>query len=162
MPMESENINQERNPEGVNSLISLLLSMEPESEVAYSEFEPLHDDDIAQVIESVPLDLRLIVWKVLPASRYWGVLYALQEDTAKHLIDSLDEAGRQALQAKADSADLLLFADIMPTSMVDAILLDQEDDLVEELQQALSYDDTQVGRHLNSNILRVRPRVSLS
>ncbi|WP_283789092.1 magnesium transporter [Bermanella sp. WJH001] len=162
MPIENENSAHERNAEGISGVVSLLLSMEPDSEVAYSEFELLQDDEIAHVIESVPLDLRLLVWKVLPASRYWGVLYALQEDTAKHLIDSLDEAGRQALQGQADSADLLLFADIMPTSMVDAILLDQEDDLVEELQQALSYDDTQVGRHLNSNILRVRPRVSLS
>ncbi|MFT5591860.1 MAG: magnesium transporter [Oceanicoccus sp.] len=162
MPIENENIIQERNPEGVSGVISMLLSMESESEVAYSEYEALLDEDIAQVIESIPLDIRLLVWKVLPASRYWSVLYNLQEDTTKHLIESLDEAGRQTLQAQADSADLLLFADIMPTSMVDAILLDQEDDLVEELQQALSYDDSQVGRHLNSGILRVRPRVSLS
>ena len=90
MPIENENSAQERNAEGISGVVSLLLSMEPDSEVAYSEFELLQDDEIAHVIESVPLDLRLLVWKVLPASRYWGVLYALQEDTAKHLIDSLD------------------------------------------------------------------------
>ncbi|MGR6872245.1 magnesium transporter [Pseudomonas sp. HK3] len=162
MPIENENIAQERHPEGVSALISLLLSMEPGAQVSYGEYEALLDDEIAQVIESVPLDLRLVVWKVLPATRYWHVLYNLQDDTAKNLIDSLDLATRQALQSEADTADLLLFADIMPNSMVDAILLDQEDELVEELQQALSYDDTQVGRHLNSSILRVRPRVSLS
>lgn len=162
MTIENESVTQERNADGVNGVISLLLNMSSEDVVSYSEYESLLDEEIGQVIESVPLDLRLVVWKVLPANRYWPVLYNLQEDTAKHLIESLDEAGRQTLQAEADSADLLLFADIMPTSMVDAILLDQEDDLVEELQQALSYDDSQVGRHLNSAILRVRPRVSLN
>jgi magnesium transporter len=162
MTTENENITQERNPEVVSSVISLLVTMEPEREVAYSEFEMLLDEDIAQVIESIPLDLRLLVWNVLPISRFWDVLYGLQEDTAKNLIDSLDDQGRQILQSQANSADLLLFADIMPTSMIDAILLDQEDEVVEELQQALSYDDEQVGRHLNSGILRVRPRVSLN
>ncbi len=162
MTIENESVTQERNADGVNGVISLLLNMSSEDVVSYSEYESLLDEEIGQVIESIPLDLRLVVWKVLPANRYWPVLYNLQEDTAKHLIESLDEAGRQTLQIEADSADLLLFADIMPTSMVDAILLDQEDDLVEELQQALSYDDSQVGRHLNSAILRVRPRVSLN
>lgn len=162
MSEENEMNSQERNPEAVNRLISLLLSAPSDNEIPSHEYEVLVADDIGQVIESVPLELRLLVWKALPASRYWHVLYSLQEDTAKHLIDSLDDDGRQALQSEADSADLLLFADIMPTSMVDAILLDQEDELVEELQQALSYDDSQVGRHLNSSILRVRPQVTLS
>lgn len=161
MSEENDGVNKERNAEGMSDIISLLLNMEQSDEFAYSEYEALQDDEIAQVIESIPLDLRLVVWKVLPANRYWNVLYSLQADTAKNLIDSLSDESRQSLQAEADSGDLVLFADIMPTSMVDAILLDQEDEIVEELQQALTYDDTQVGRHLNSSILRVRPRVSL-
>jgi len=161
MSVENDNVSKDRNPEGISDVISFLLNMESDSELSYSEYESLQDEEIGQIIESIPLDLRLIVWKVLPADRYWSVLYSLQADTAKNLIDSLSDEGRQSLQAEADSGDLVLFADIMPTSMVDAILLDQEDEVVEELQQALTYDDTQVGRHLNSSILRVRPRVSL-
>ena len=161
MAMENEFLEQD-NHEAVNRVIGLLLSQDDEQTVAASEYDGLTDEDIAQIIESVPLALRLQVWHILPETRFWNVLYALQTDTAKHLIESLDANERLQLQNQADSADLILFADIMPKGMVDAILLDQEDDEVEELQQALSYDDTQVGRHLNSAILRVRPTVSLN
>lgn len=161
MTIESENIEALDPQDELNRIIGNLLSLEEDQTINAAEFENLSDDELGHVLESIPLDLRKQVWGALPASRYWGVLYSLQSDTAKYFIESLSESERLALQNEADSADLLLFADIMPNSMVDAILLDQDEKIVEELQQALSYDDTQVGRHLNSSILRVRARVSL-
>ncbi|MGK0500446.1 MAG: magnesium transporter [Oceanicoccus sp.] len=116
-----------------------------------------HSDNIVgHIIESVPASIRHDIWQLLPADRYWSVLLTLQQETARHLIKTLDEAEQLTLQQLATGTDLIELADVLPDRMIDAILRDQDDDI----QEALSYDEDQIGRYINKNIIRVRPSIN--
>lgn len=117
---------------------------------------------LAHLLESVPEQPRLKVWRCLAPDQQWGVIAGLQNETTKNLIASLSDDEQLLLQTHASATDLISFAEVMPEEMVDAIILDQDEDTAEELQQALSYDDSQVGRFVERNILRVRSGIRVS
>lgn len=116
----------------------------------------LDDNQLAQVIESVPTNIRLLLWQIIPTDRIWSLLLNLQSDTAKHLVDNLDENAILQLQQFATADITLKLADILPTSLVKSIVEDQDDEIAEDIVEALGYDEDQVGRHINKNVLRIR------
>ncbi len=147
--------------ETLNRVVSRLRDTD-EGESVNDLLKDLDDEAIGHLLESVPADLRSRVWGYLPPERYWPVISGLQHDTISNLVGRLDDAGRDLLRRNATASNLLVFADALPDAMVDAILLDQDEDIADDLQQALQYEESQVGRYLNKNIMRVRPRVSLA
>ncbi len=146
----------------LTQVVKKLRDIEDETEAKDDLLFELDDEAIGHLLESVPADLRLRVWKSLPPERYWPVISGLQHDTISNLVHALDEPGRIKLQDNATANDLLIFADALPASMVDAILLDLDEGIADELQQALQYEDSQVGRYLNKHVMRVRPQVTLA
>ncbi len=124
--------------------------------------DTIDDEQISHLIESVPADHRVDIWRGMSVNRYWPVIQWLQHDTIGNLISALSDAERAEIQTRASAEDLRVFADALPDYMVDAILLDQDEATADELQQALSYEDSQLGRYINKNIIRVRPRISVS
>lgn len=124
--------------------------------------DTIDDEQISHLIESVPADHRVDIWRGMSVNRYWPVIQWLQHDTIGNLISALSDAERTEIQTRASAEDLRVFADALPDDMVDAILLDQDEATADELQQALSYEDSQLGRYINKNIIRVRPRISVS
>jgi magnesium transporter len=115
-----------------------------------------------QLIESLPADNRLNIWHCIDSLNWWSVIGYLQAETSKSVIRSLPLEERIKLQKVAVAADVLALADKLPKSMIDAIMLDQDEKSALEFQQALTYSDDQVGRFAHRNILRVRKGISIA
>ena len=122
----------------------------------------LDDSSVGQLIESIPPESRLAVWAVLPSERQWPVLNTLQYVTAGHLVETLSEAERALLVTLADDADILGLADHLPDDFLDAILEEADEARASEVSAALGFTEDQIGRHINHNIIRVRPRLPAS
>jgi Mg/Co/Ni transporter MgtE len=145
----------------VDQVLEILQSEErQDSDLAF--LLELDDSSIGQLIESVPPESRLAIWKILPPENLWLVLNTLQYSTAGHLVETLSEAERAQLVLLADDADILGLADYLPDEFLDAILEEVDAARATEMQTALAYEEHQVGRHVTRNILRVRPRLPLS
>jgi magnesium transporter len=123
--------------------------------------ESLDDESLAQVVESVPKVVRLLLYNSMPAERYWPVLENLQTDTARHIF-RLFTAEQLVLLREHATADLVLsFIDILPAALLQQLIGDQDEEDAEELIEALSYDEGQIGRYLDKNIMRVRPMMTV-
>lgn len=118
------------------------------------------DTELANILESLPVEYRIVLFAHVNTDRLWPVAKELFPETAKNLIRSSEDSIKLAIQARITSGEVKTYAVSLPESMVDAILLDQDEATLRSLQEALSYEDTQVGRHLNTGIVRVRPTVS--
>jgi magnesium transporter len=115
-----------------------------------------------QLIESLPADNRLNIWHCIDSLNWWSVIGYLQAETSKSVIRSLPLEERIKLQKVAVASDVLALAEKLPKSMIDAIMLDQDEKSALEFQQALTYSDDQVGRFAHRNILRVRKGISIA
>jgi magnesium transporter len=115
-----------------------------------------------QLIESLPADNRLNIWHCIDSLNWWSVIGYLQAETSKSVIRSLPVEERIKLQKVAVASDVLALAEKLPKSMIDAIMLDQDEKSALEFQQALTYSDDQVGRFAHRNILRVRKGISIA
>ena len=120
-----------------------------------------NDDVIVRIIESIPTDIRIELWPYLPKERYWGILQGLQTETARHIISRLDEESFTALRENATAELALSFVDIIPDTLLHNIIDDQEDEIADELIEALSFEDNQLGRYLNKNIMRIRSHMTV-
>lgn len=154
-------IDETKPSENIENLVSLILhSHEPDEYL--DNIKGLTIFQQVQLIESLPAEKRLSVWYCIEETNWWSLIGYLQVETSRNLVRSLPNEERVKLQKVAVSTDVLALADILPKSMLDAIVLDQDEKAGLEFQQALTYSDEQVGRFARRNILRVRKGISIA
>lgn len=164
MALEESNLqsfNHEENESVLRDVLNAIKGLEQNESPDYSFLQDYSDEVVAQVIESVPATIRSYIWLTLTPDRYWPILLSLQFETVRHLVDSLDVDAQLRLGESASAQDLIELADVLPDEMVDAIILGQDSNVMQELQEALAYDDEVIGRYVNKNILKVRPGFSV-
>ncbi|MFC3681634.1 magnesium transporter [Bacterioplanoides pacificum] len=132
------------------------------TELSAQNFRELSARDKAQLLESLPQNIRLNLWPLIEEDQLWEVINCLQVVTVEHIVRALDDGARLAIQRYATPQYLASYAQALPKDMIDNILLDQDDTSSEELQQALAFDDDQVGRFMQKNFLRVRHGISVA
>lgn len=144
----------------MEELVSKVLLSE-NSEGYFEEVKNLTIFQQVQLIESLPAEQRLSIWYGIDPTNWWSLIGYLQLETARNLVNSLPAEEKVKLQKVAVYSEVLSLADILPKSMLDAIMLDQDEKVSLEFQQALTYSDDQVGRFAHRNILRVRKGISI-
>ncbi|MFT6190250.1 MAG: magnesium transporter [Oleispira sp.] len=144
----------------MEELVSKVLLSE-NSEGYFEEVKNLTIFQQVQLIESLPAEQRLSIWYGIDPTNWWSLIGYLQLETGRNLVNSLPAEEKVKLQKVAVYSEVLSLADILPKSMLDAIMLDQDEKVSLEFQQALTYSDDQVGRFAHRNILRVRKGISI-
>lgn len=144
----------------MKELVSKILLSE-NSEGYFEEVKKLTIFQQVQLIESLPAEQRLSIWFCIESTNWWSLLGYLQLETGRNLVNLLPAEEKVKLQKVAVYSEVLSLADILPKSMLDAIMLDQDEKVTLEFQQALTYSDDQVGRFAHRNILRVRKGISI-
>lgn len=145
----------------MEELVSKVL-LSKSSDEFFEEVKNLTIFQQVQLIESLPAEQRLSVWSCIDPANWWSLIGYLQLETSRNLVHSLPPEEQVKLQKVAEYGEVLSLADILPKSMLDAIMLDQDEKVSLEFQQALSYSDEQVGRFAHRNILRVRKGISIA
>ncbi len=130
--------------------------------VDWSFLAEQEEDHLSHLIEAVPSPIRTVIWHVIPEDKYWSVLWGLQADTLKRFVESFTPDMMEALRKTATPDYVRALAESLPPVLVEAILNDQEDEIADDIIEALSYDEGQVGRYTNKNILRVRTTMSVA
>ncbi|MBM7036053.1 magnesium transporter [Vibrio ulleungensis] len=117
--------------------------------------------DIANVLESVTVPIRLAIIETIPVSQYWSVLNLLQYETARHIHASLSAERANERLACISESDVIAFADFLPSEFVDEFLLTQSSETAAHIQQALSYSDDKVGRYAEPCFLMANAKNSV-
>ncbi len=89
-----------------------------------AKLDELHPADVAYILESLPLDQRLLVWDLVKAERDGEILLEVSDAVRETLIKSMDS---DELLAAAETLDTDEIADLAP---------DLPQDVIEELLRA--------------------------
>jgi magnesium transporter len=117
--------------------------------------------EIGDLLESLPLEQRLIVWGLVDAEDDGEVLVHVDDEVRESLIRDMDP---EELVAAADTLDIDDLADLvedLPGHLVDEVLKSMDRENRERLEQVLSYDEDTAGRLMNPDLVTVRADVTV-
>ena len=117
--------------------------------------------EIGDLLESLPLEQRLIVWGLVDAEDDGEVLVHVGDEVRKSLIRDMDP---EELVAAADTLDIDDLADLvedLPGHLVDEVLKSMDRENRERLEQVLSYEEDTAGRLMNPDLVTVRADVTV-
>jgi magnesium transporter len=117
--------------------------------------------EIGDLLESLPLNQRLMVWGLVDPEDDGEVLVHVGDEVRESLIRDMDP---EELVAAADTLDIDDLADLMedlPAHLVDEVLKSMDRENRERLEQVLSYEEDTAGRLMNPDLVTVRADVTV-
>ena len=117
--------------------------------------------EIGNLLESLPLEKRLIVWGLVEPEDDGEVLVHVGDDVRNSLLSDMDA---QEIVAAAESLDVDDVADLMedlPDHLVDEVLKSMDREERERVERALAYEEDTAGRLMNPEVVTVRADVTI-
>lgn len=137
----------------VEEMIALIQSNASEEKIR-EELDNYHENDIADVLEQLPPDLRRRLYRILGLSRMSEVFTYL-DDASEYLTEiGLDRAADVLEQMDADDAvDALEDVD---DDVREALIARMDADAQEDIQLISSYDEDEIGSRMTTNYIFIR------
>ncbi|MGL6070951.1 magnesium transporter [Craterilacuibacter sp.] len=126
----------------------------------HHKLDQLHPADIAYILESLPLDDRLLVWEMVKSERDGEILLEVSDAVRETLIESMDAHELVAAAEQLDADELADLAPDLPRQVVYQVMGGLDDEEREQLQSALSFEEGQVGALMDFELVKIRADVS--
>ena len=126
-----------------------------------SRLEHLHPADIAYILESLPLDERLVVWDLVKADRDGEILLEVSDAVRESLIASMDSEELVAAAETLETDELADLAPDLPEDVIQDVIRALPLEEREQLRAAMSYADGTVGALMDFDMVTVREDVTL-
>jgi len=120
-----------------------------------------HPADVAFILESLPLDDRLIVWDLVRADRDGEILLEVSDSVRQTLIADMDSTELLAAAEQLDTDEIADIAADLPEDVLQDLLQSLDSNNRERLESALSYPEDQVGALMDFDIVTIRDDISL-
>ena len=121
----------------------------------------LHPADIAYILESLPLDERLIVWEMVKADRDGEILLETSDAVRETLIATMDSSELVAATGQLDADEIADLAPDLPSDVLDDLFQNLPIEEREHLRAAMSYPEDAVGALMGFDMVTVRGDVTL-
>jgi len=125
------------------------------------KLDQLHPADVAYILESLPLDDRLMVWDLVKADRDGEILLEASDAVRQTLIADMDSDELLAAAEQLDTDELADLAPDLPKDVLQDLLYSLDTQHRERLQSALSYPDDTVGAIMDFDIVTIRDDITL-
>ena len=122
----------------------------------------LYPAEIANVLESLPVEGREKIWQLIPPNIMGEILVGMNEEVARGLIKITSKGYLIKAASSLESDDLIDFLHAIPEGLVAQVLTKLGREQGGRLKSALSYQDDTAGGLMNIEVLTVRPNVNLS
>ena len=110
-------------------------------------------DDVALILESLPLDKRLERWAKIPTASRLNILVVMRGDPRETLLDAMSLDELDALFQEMDAEDLVELADSLPNRLVDRALQAMDSKQRQYYEGAQKYADELAGHWVDHNQL---------
>src|SRR6056300_1244644 len=121
----------------------------------------LHPADVAFILESLPLNDRLIVWDLVRADRDGEILIEVSDSVRQTLIADMDNTELLAAAEQLDTDEIADIAADLPENVLQDLLDSLDANNRERLESALSYPEDQVGALMDFDIVTIRDDISI-
>jgi magnesium transporter len=117
--------------------------------------------EVGNLLESLPVEQRLIVWGLVDPEDDGEVLVEVNEEVRESLIQDMDAEELVAAAETLDVDDLAELMEDLPDHLVEQVLKSMDREERERVEQVLSYDEDTAGRLLNPEVVTVRTDVAV-
>lgn len=125
------------------------------------KLERLHAADIAFILESLPLDERLMVWEMVKAERDGEILLEVSDAVRESLIEAMEHHELRAAAEQLDADELADLAPDLPSEVMEDVFRSLDTEERQQLRAAMSYDEDAVGALMDFDMVTVRADVTL-
>ncbi|NID07006.1 magnesium transporter [Luteibacter jiangsuensis] len=126
-----------------------------------ARLDELHPADLADVLESLPLEDRLAVWQRVRSDRDGDILLEVSDSVRESLIADMDDREILAAVEPLDADELADLVDDLPTEVLPELMASLDAQERERVQAAMSYEDDQVGALMDFDMVTIREDISL-
>jgi magnesium transporter len=126
------------------------------------QIEASHPAEVADLLESLPPEQRIELWEAVPADQEGEILSHLHDEARSSIIEEMDDAELVAAAQAMAPEDLAEVIEELPDERYAALLQTLEADHRQRLQAVLNYPEDSVGRLMSTDVISVRPDVSLA
>ena len=110
-------------------------------------------ESLALLLESIPLEPRLISWQQVPNAKKLDVLVEMRGDPRTTVIDSTPVEEWEKIFQNVDAEQLLEISDTLPNKLLDIALAAMGKQQRQFFKDASQYKDEQIGHWLNHDLL---------
>jgi magnesium transporter len=125
------------------------------------KLDQLHPADVAYILESLPLDDRLMVWDLVKAERDGEILLEASDAVRQTLIADMDSDELLAAAEQLNTDELADLAPDLPKDVLQDLMYSLDTQNRERLQSALSYPEDTVGAIMDFDIVTIRDDITL-
>jgi len=143
-----------------HDLVETLVHKQHLTELA-GRLDKLHSADVAYILESLPLEGRLIVWDLVKAERDGEILLEVSDAVRESLIETMDQAELVAAAEQLDADELADLAPDLPRQVIEDVYSGMDAEEREQLRAAMSYPENSVGALMDFDMVTVREDVTL-
>ncbi|ORU91985.1 MAG: magnesium transporter [Cycloclasticus sp. symbiont of Bathymodiolus heckerae] len=121
----------------------------------------LHSAEIANLLESLPLKNRLIVWKLIEPELTGDILVEVNDEVRSGLIEKTEDQDLIHAVASLETDDLADIFDDLPAVVLHQVVRSMSNQDRRRLQSVMSYDEDSAGGLMNPDVITIRPNVNL-
>lgn len=126
-----------------------------------NRLDGLHPADVAYILESLPLQDRLLVWEQVRADSDGEILLEVSDSVRESLIASMDNAELLAAAESLDTDEIADIASDLPHDVIQELLTSLDAQKRARLQSTLSYPEDTVGALMDYDMVTIREDVTL-
>jgi len=143
-----------------HDLVENLVHKQHVSELT-TRLDGLHPADIADLLETLPLEERLFVWELVRAERDGEILLEVSDAVRESLIETMAPEELKAAAEQLDADELADLAPDLPEAVMEDVYLSLDLEERAQLRAAMSYPDDSVGALMEFEMVTVREDVTL-
>lgn len=144
-----------------------LLQADENGEIHHSDYQALsailhdmHPADVASVLESLPFQERILVWKTAAPDDDGEVLLEVSDSVRETLIEVMNREEMLFAVEDLDADELAELAPDLPISIVSEALDSRDSEERRQIQASLLYEEDQVGSIMDFEFVSIRADVS--
>ncbi len=150
----------ERTPSRQHELLETVLSKQHQSRLQI-KLKKLHPADLSYILESFPLDQRLMLWRLMSPEDQGQVLIEISDAVRQTLLSDMDTAHIESATQGLQTDEIADLAADLPKKVMRNILRSLNDDKRAHLQSVIDYSASQIGALMDFNVIRVREDMTL-
>jgi magnesium transporter len=123
--------------------------------------EALQPAEVADLLESLPVSRRKLLWNHISLENEGEVLLEVGDEVRESLIEEMDTAALLAVTGNLDIDDLADFVQALPDKLTNEVLAGMDKQERDRLESVLSYPEDSAGGLMDLDAVVVRADVSL-
>ncbi|QEP44615.1 magnesium transporter [Ectothiorhodospiraceae bacterium BW-2] len=122
----------------------------------------IHPQDIAALLEALPLEQRLQLWEITPTALHGEILPWIHDEARATIINRMAQSELAAAVSQLEGSDLATVLEELPPQTVEPLLESLDEDYRRRITQTLAFEEGSAGRLMSTELLSVRANVTLA